>query len=260
MDIESAIIETLNKLTPRWQSFASDTVTDVNRMAMTRLVVCGFAKTQLQYKVTNSATGEWIKLRYVLSGEFCGDPLMKYTAAQCPPDWFSTDQLNEMPGINVVTQENDWTLAITDDGDRLRKLPGNRWLLLNTVQCSNAKPTIIKEGFEQGRNLPFELRPFNLLSDAASLSMYRDEPNYRGKVARLGDWFCIVEAICNAGGFLSHESTEKAYRANFTGRYANAFRKAVNTKINHELYPLGVELTASRGEGWKLELFDQTLP
>ena len=102
---------------------------------------------------------------------------------------------------------------------------------------------------------------FNLLPDAKSLSLYRDEPEYKNKVARLGDWFSIVDAICNAGGFLSHESTEKAYRsAKFKGQYDNAFRKAVNTKLNPELYPLGVELTASRGEGWRIELFDQTLP
>ena len=103
--------------------------------------------------------------------------------------------------------------------------------------------------------------PFNLHPDAKLLSFFRDEPQYRNKVARLGDWFPIVAAICNAGGFLSHEEIESAYKAaDFKGRYDNAFRKAVNTKINHELYPLGVELTASRGEGWKIELFSQTLP
>ncbi len=103
--------------------------------------------------------------------------------------------------------------------------------------------------------------PFHLLPDAKSQSLFRDESAYKHNVARLGDWFPVVAAICNAGGFLSHESTEKAYRtADFKGRYDNAFRKAVNTKINPELYPLGVELTATRGEGWKIELFSQTLP
>jgi hypothetical protein len=103
--------------------------------------------------------------------------------------------------------------------------------------------------------------PFHLLPDAKSQSLFRDESAYKHNVARLGDWFPVVAAICNAGGFLSHESTEKAYKtADFKGRYDNAFRKAVNTKINPELYPLGVELTATRGEGWKIELFSQTLP
>ena len=41
-------------------------------------------------------------------------------------------------------------LAITDDGDKLRKMPDNRWYLLNTVQCHVARSSIIKDGSESG--------------------------------------------------------------------------------------------------------------
>lgn len=149
--LESAILETLDALTPEWQSFADKSSLDANRRAMQRLIICGFAKTRLTYTVTHTQTGRWIRLRYVLSGQFVGDPLMKFVAAQCPREWFSLKPLKPMPNVIVATEANDWTLAITDDGDRLRRLPENRALLVQTVQSHNAKPLIIKDGMEHGQ-------------------------------------------------------------------------------------------------------------
>lgn len=102
--------------------------------------------------------------------------------------------------------------------------------------------------------------PFNLLPDPKSQSLFRDESTYKHKVARLGDWFPVIAAICNAGGFLSHEGTEQSFKdAGFEGEYQNAFKTAVSRRINMELIPLDVELTAVRGKGWKMELIHQTI-
>jgi hypothetical protein len=149
--LEIAILETLVALKPEWQSFASNSVLEANRRAMQRLVQCGFANTRLTYTVTNTQSGRWIRLRYVLSGQFLGNPLMKFMAAQCPRGWFSLTPLEPMPDVVVGTAENDWTLAITADGDRLRKLRDNRALLVQVAQCHNANPVIVKDGMEQGR-------------------------------------------------------------------------------------------------------------
>ncbi len=149
--VETAIVEMLNELTPRWQSFASDSMSEAKRSAMIRLVVSGFAKTKLAYKITNHTTGEWIRQRYILSGQFVGDPLKRYCAAQCPPDWFSTDSLNEGPGIRVATEPNEWILAITDAGDQLR-LGSDRDLWLLWINECNAPACIIKDGTESGRD------------------------------------------------------------------------------------------------------------
>ena len=150
--LETAILETLNELTAKWQSFSSRELLEENRHAMQRLILCGFAKTRLTYKVTNTQSGCWVRLRYVLSGQFVGDPLMKFMAAQCPRGWFSLKPLEPIPDVVVGTEENDWTLAITADGDRLRKLSDSRSLLLQTVQGHNANPVIVKDGMEQGRD------------------------------------------------------------------------------------------------------------
>ena len=114
--LETAILETLDALTPEWQSFAGKSTVEANRQAMQRLILCGFAKTRLTYTVTNTQSGRWVRLRYILSGQFVGDPLMKFVAAQCPRNWFSLKPLEPIPDVIVATEENDWTLAITADG------------------------------------------------------------------------------------------------------------------------------------------------
>ena len=156
--LDTAVVEMLNDLTPRWQSFASDSLSEAKRIAMIRLVVSGFAKTKLAYKITNSATGEWIRLRYILSGQFVGKPLVQYFAAQCPRDWFAADTLQEMPGIRTATEPNEWILAITDAGDQLRRGP-DRDLWLRFINECNAPPMILKDGSEFGRDaLPLGIK------------------------------------------------------------------------------------------------------
>ena len=152
-ELDEAIVSTLAELTPRWQSFTADPMPDAKRDALTRLVMCGFAKMQVAYKVTNITTGDWIRQRYVVSGHFPGIPLSKHIAAQCPRDWFADDHVTTQPGVTITTEPNDWMLTITDDGDKLRKLPDNRWLVLNTVCCHNARATILKDGVESGRDI-----------------------------------------------------------------------------------------------------------
>ncbi|MEO1994749.1 MAG: hypothetical protein ABGZ17_05685 [Planctomycetaceae bacterium] len=148
---DAAVIDILEKLTPEWQSFACDPMPDAMLNAIQRLIYSGFAKTRLEYRVTNFDTGDWIHLRFVLSGQFLGDPVLRMTAAQCPPNWFDWDRMKPASNVKVSQDQSDWMLAITDDGDRLRHLPDDRELLLEMVQCFNAKAVIRKDGGDQGR-------------------------------------------------------------------------------------------------------------
>ena len=152
-ELDEAILSTLAELTTRWQSFAADPMPDSKRIALQRLILCGFAKTKVAYKVANTTTGDWIRQRYVVSGHFPGIPLSKHIAAQCPRDWFADDHVTTQPGVTITTEPNDWMLTITDDGDKVRKVPDNRWLVLNIVNCNNARATILKDGVESGRDI-----------------------------------------------------------------------------------------------------------
>ncbi len=149
-ELDEAILATLAELTTRWQSFTADPMPDSKRVALQRLIMCGFAKTKVAYKVTNTTSSDWIRQRYVVSGQFLGIPLSKHIASQCPRDWFADDHVTPQPGVTITTESNEWMLAITDDGDKLRKLPDNRWLVLNTVCCHNARETILKDGSVSG--------------------------------------------------------------------------------------------------------------
>ena len=153
-ELDEAILATLAELTTRWQSFTADPMPDSKRVALQRLIMCGFAKTKVAYKVANTTSSDWIRQRYVVSGQFLGIPLSKHIASQCPRDWFEDDHVTPRPGVTITTESNEWMLAITDDGDKLRKLPENRWLVLNTVCCHNAQATILKDGSETGRGGP----------------------------------------------------------------------------------------------------------
>ena len=154
-ELDEAIVSTLLELTPCWQSFACDPMPETKRVALQRLVLCGFAKMRLTYKVTNNATGDWKKLRYVLSGNFLengANELLRFHASQCPRDWFADDHVTTQPGVTATPESNDWTVASTGDWDKLRKLPDNRWHVLNTVCCHNERATILKDGIENGRD------------------------------------------------------------------------------------------------------------
>ena len=156
LELDEAILSTLAELTTRWHAFTADPMPDSKRFALQRLIMCGFAKTKVAYKVTNTTSSDWIRQRYVLSGDFLkngANALLRFHASQCPRDWFEDDHVTPRPGVTITTESNDWVLAITDDGDKLRKLPDNRWLVLNTVNCHNARETILKDGVEIGRDI-----------------------------------------------------------------------------------------------------------
>lgn len=158
---DAAVIDILEKLTTGWQSFACDPMPDAKSRAIQRLVLSGLAMTRLEYRVANFDTGDWILLRFVLSGQFVGDPVLRLIAAQCPPNWFDWNRMEPAAGVSVSQDHNDWTLAITDDGSRLRHLPNNRELLLETVRCHNSLAVVRKDGRKQGRGNTDEAVTFN---------------------------------------------------------------------------------------------------
>jgi hypothetical protein len=98
--------------------------------------------------------------------------------------------------------------------------------------------------------------PFHLLPDPKSQSLFRDEQLYKDNAARLGNWFPVIAAICNADGFLDHAVVEREYQAaGGKGNYKTAFKKLVTTKLGVELEVLDVEITSQCGKGWRLQQF-----
>lgn len=95
--------------------------------------------------------------------------------------------------------------------------------------------------------------PFRIIPDRVTRSFRRDISDCRDVVARLDAWFPIIERMCERGGFLSHESASEVYfECGFTGKYPNAFKKALHTTVNTELIPLKLEIAARRGHGWEI--------
>ncbi len=202
-ELDEVIVSTLSELTTRWQSFTADPMPDAKRVALMRLVLCGFAKTKVAYKVTNTTTSDWNRQRYVVSGQFLGIPLSKHIASQCPRDWFEDDHVTPRPGVTITTESNEWILAITDDGDKLRKLPENRWLVLNTICCHNARATILKDGVESGRDAS---------SGAVEYSRHR----------RVDEWRTIFES-------LGHEMSEDTFWRRRSRKAVPAYRVNPNS-------------------------------
>jgi hypothetical protein len=193
-----------------------------------------------------------------------------------PPHYFTPFGVENVDWWCSRNEWQGWTDASYDAFVNLACLVRNlhlHWLDLkgdaNAKQPIKASDPKVKEAIEAISQDMARLRatlvspmPFNLMPDAKSLSLYRDEPNYKDNVARLGDWFPVVSAICTSNGrFLSHDDTEKAFTAaGIKGAYDPSFRVALSRRINDDLKTLGVEIVAVRGKGWKLELFHQTLP
>ena len=166
---EQAILRILNELTPRFQKFASESLTDAETQAMTSLVRCGFAKTKLTYCVHNDSTDYYMSLPFILSGNFegndnpyltywrgpLGTPLMDFIAALCPPDWSGSKPLVSNPahaaivpadGVNIANPENHWDLAITDNGRQWQSDSSSDCLILFESRKLNAAAVIIKDG------------------------------------------------------------------------------------------------------------------
>lgn len=177
---DHAALAMFTKLSREWRSFASELNTDAIRQATQCLVESGMAKIRLCYKVTNVETGTWISVRLIITGYFL-DSAMKHVAAQCPPDWFDWERCEPKSGY-FVTNENDWWLAITDEGERrlasirTSQDPWKALELLSTVREVKATATILRESCEHGRHSQKTFEPAEGIGAGAEKSTVSNAP------------------------------------------------------------------------------------
>ncbi|MCH7725652.1 MAG: hypothetical protein IH991_04105 [Planctomycetes bacterium] len=69
----------------------------------------------------------------------------------------------------------------------------------------------------------------------------------------LGKDFAVIKALCDRGGFVTHEAMERIYRSALDGKgvYPGAFYVKINN-LNGRLHSLHVKISAVRGRGWRL--------
>ena len=69
----------------------------------------------------------------------------------------------------------------------------------------------------------------------------------------VGKDFAVIKALCDNGGFVTHEAMEIIYRKKLMGKgvYPAAFSVRM-VQLNAKLFPLDVHVEAQPREGWKL--------
>lgn len=155
LQFDLAATKVLSELTLRWQCFASQGMTSVEQWAIRMLITCGIAKTQLGWKVSDLQSGDWLLLRYVVTGNFVGDPMMKVFSKQCPEGWIDPVTLKERQGVVISAEPNTWMLALTDYGSELRNrnLTGRQVVEAGRLQPVIAKDGIVEIGKTQGPSI-----------------------------------------------------------------------------------------------------------
>ena len=145
---ERALYETLKEITTRWQSFADESMTEGKQQALVLAITCGIARSKIAYKLLNPTTGEWIIVRYEVSGTF-STLLTKYLQAECPADWYEPGK----PKPRITSQPNSWELRLTDKGADLQQRPLNEAIEILVNQNSlYSEPQIWRMGNEYGRD------------------------------------------------------------------------------------------------------------
>ena len=209
--IGTAAIQTLSELTYEWKSFGGEAMTDAHRKAFQLLIENGFAKARFTWRISDRATGDWVLLRYSVSGCFAANPatMQSRFAANSPYGWFD-QSLNPAPGIQIVGVPQDWTLAITDRGERLVQTMLSKPGLLIQPQANTQSVIIFEES--TSRDLP----------KAVQLS----------KPQRVNTWHKVfVEAK------YSENESERSFRTwlNEQLRKEKAFRKSKKGEISFDL-------------------------
>jgi len=144
-----AVNATLNELTTRFQTFADEAMSDATQHAIVSLITWGFAKSRIAFKIHHPPSGEWILVRYVVSGNFA-DRLRIVMFAECPAEWVEPGK----PLPRIVREPNAWDLKISDVGLRSRNaLCGKKLIASQVARDADFTPSIQPDWKEFGRDV-----------------------------------------------------------------------------------------------------------